>query len=218
MKNLIFTLSFLLTTNLWAITTTQQGSAETSYVASTSCWSACYNAKNKAVNRINAVATNLCPGGYTITKAPTCSWPRQDDSYVDWGTYWAVCKCSVTCDASFTCNQKGQFPNFLNAGNGFNKQVLAHNMSRAMEVENSFQEMNEIKDPETMTEYLVRDLDERGLNTKPAIQKLLSGDVIEIQSPSAQELNHELDHMGIKVESDCQKVKKVEFGNSLLMQ
>lgn len=210
MKNFILVLAMFLSTKAFAVTVTRTGSGATTWLSTTSCWSACYNATNRAKAAINTAAARQCLQGYKITAKPTCTWPRRDPSVIVASGYWYDCSCNVSCTASFTCNQAGQFPNFLAMNGNRNKEIYQSNMRRMDEVANVKGELKYMNDPETVYEYLLQDSREGLVNAKQVLNDLATGKVKKLVPPSAVGLEQELDHHGTEKEGDCDKVKTIK--------
>jgi hypothetical protein len=207
MKSLILVLMMCLSTKAFAVTVTKTGSGATTWLSTTSCWSACYNAKNRAVAKINATAAKQCVQGYTITAAPTCTWPQRDPSRIVSTKYWYDCSCNVSCTASYTCNNNAKFPNFFLANVNKDKEVYMTNMRRAKEVAAVKGELAYMNDPETVYEYMLQDSQDGLVNAKQALHDLASGKVNKLVPPSAVGLVKELDHYGTEADKDCDKTK-----------
>lgn len=210
MKKYFILLSLILSAKAFAVTVTKTGSGATTWLSTTSCWSACYNAKNRAVAKINKSAAAMCAAGYTITSKPACTWPQRDPSRIVSTKYWYDCSCNVSCTASFTCNNNAKFPNFFLANGIKDKEIYQTNMRRAKEVAKVKGELAYMNDPETVYEYMLQDSQEGLVNAKQALNDLASGKVQKLVPPSAIGLEKELDHFGTEQKEDCDKVKKID--------
>lgn len=207
MKNLILVLMMFVSTKAFAVTVTRTGSGATTWLSTTSCWSACYNAKNRAVSQINRAAAIQCVQGYTITSKPTCTWPQRDPSRLVATKSWYDCSCNVSCTASFTCNTNAKFPNFFLASVNKDKEIYMTSMRRAKEVEAVKGELAYMNDPETVYEYMLQDSQNGLVNAKQALHDLATGKVLKLVPPSAVGLIKELDHYGTEQDKDCDKTQ-----------
>ena len=193
MKLAILIVGLLMGLQAMAFTVTQTGSGVSSWTTSTSCWSACYNANRQAKARLQAVASNMCPGGYTVTQAPQCNWPRQDNSFLDWGNSWPVCKCSDTCTAKFSCNRFGQFPVFAARGQNNDQQILAANKRRMEDYEIAAGEMERAGNPEAIYTYAKQAHVEGLVNATKLFEQFERGRVRYVRVPSFDEALAALD-------------------------
>lgn len=208
LKNTILLLSLLISTKAFAVTITKTGSSATTWLTTTSCWSACYNAKNRSVAAIKTAASRQCLQGYTITKQAACNWPARDPSVLVASGLWYDCSCNVSCTASFTCNQNAQFPQFAGLNKG--KEIYQTNMKRSQEVANVKGELPYMTDPETVYEYMLQDHQDGLINAKNVLNDLATGKVQKLVPPSAVGLEQELDHFGTEQEKDCDEVKTIK--------
>lgn len=210
MKVLVLSLFTLFTFESFGMTILKSGSSQTTWLSTTSCWSACYNAKNIAVAKYNATAAAMCKNGYKITKMPSCNWPAKDPSQVVLmkGDYWPVCHCTVSCKATFTCDNSGQYPDFFT---GKNKKIAKANMSRVKEVKTALHDLKYVNDPETLYEFLTLAEHEFDLDVSDVKAKIEKGELKKVELPEVKTMTDELNHYGLESKSDCDKVKKFDI-------
>jgi hypothetical protein len=173
----------------------------TSLTGSTSCWSACYSARNIALRNLQRQAAAACPEGYKIVSGPTCTNdpPAQAPSFLDWGGKgegWVVCVCVDTCEAEIECDTSGYFPDFFgNPAQKWQELIEAWGIQYGS-VRNNYETMTELIEPKELLASVRAAADSSHIDIAPFLAAYERGDVQEIRPPSFDALLDELDHWG----------------------
>lgn len=179
-----------------AFEVSRQGSGELSFITNgNSCWRACWMAREDAVLQMGAVALDMCPNGYKVTRPAECPWPRTDPSFLDWNRPkgWVTCRCTMTCTGEFECDQSGNTPVFFPSAAAAWREFLETFGIHYDQVHGSHLEISRLDTVSSLVGAVTANAQLHAVNPDPFLEAVEAGAVERVRPPSLEELLQELD-------------------------